>query len=125
MDDEEYYGLIGFVLVSKNRTKILKAIRNHYKMPSEIAKELDMSANYLGSYMLQEAGLELSMYNEFLLKLQKSIPIIGKNAVYTSEGKWNLTDELPKNYAEKMDIYRKIQYNIVLDRDHTVLELVS
>ena len=43
MDDEEYYGLIGFVLVSKNRSKILKAIRNDYKMPSEIAKELDMS----------------------------------------------------------------------------------
>ena len=44
MDDEEYYGLIGFVLVSKNRSKILKALSNDYKMPSEIAKELDMSA---------------------------------------------------------------------------------
>lgn len=113
-------------------TMAMEEIQQRYVTPYVIwtnykrgAKELDMSANYLGSYMLQEAGLELSMYNEFLLKLQKSIPIIGKNAVYTSEGKWNLPDELPKNYAEKMDIYRKIQYNIVLDRDHTVLELVS
>lgn len=42
MKEEEFYGLIGFVLVSKNRTKILKALRNDYKMPSEISRELDM-----------------------------------------------------------------------------------
>ena len=44
MDEEEYYELMGFVLVSTNRKKILNAIREDYKMPSEIAKELDMSS---------------------------------------------------------------------------------
>lgn len=89
------------------------------------SREIDMSSNYLGSYMLREAGLELSLYNRFLLMLQEKIPVIGKNAIYTAEGEWYLPENLPEPYLEKMDIYKRLQYNIVFDREHTVLELVS
>ena len=44
MNKEEFYGLIGFVLSSRNRTKVLKAINEDYKMPSEIGRELDMNS---------------------------------------------------------------------------------
>jgi predicted transcriptional regulator len=43
MDKKELYGLIGFVLSSRNRVKVLKAINEDYKMPSEIGRELDMN----------------------------------------------------------------------------------
>ena len=43
MDKKELYGLIGFVLSSKNRVKVLNAINKDYKMPSEIGRELDMN----------------------------------------------------------------------------------
>ncbi len=97
-------------------------IWTNYKRES---RKIDMSSNYFGSYMLREAGLELSLYNRFLLMLQETMPIIGKNAVYTSEGKWYLPEKLPESYLEKMDIYKRLQYNIVFDREHIVLELVS
>ena len=42
MNKEEIYGLIGFVLSSKCRLKVLKAINEDFKMPSEIARELGM-----------------------------------------------------------------------------------
>ena len=51
MNKEEFYGLIGFVLSSRNRTKVLKAINEDYKMPSEIGRELDMNSDQV-SYAL-------------------------------------------------------------------------
>ena len=48
--------------------------------PSETVEE-DFSANYLGSYMLQLAGLEMPGYNQFLMNLKEQLPIIGVGAV--------------------------------------------
>lgn len=36
------YNLLGFIKVSPTRYKVIKSLSGRYKMPSEIAKELDM-----------------------------------------------------------------------------------
>ena len=39
--------------------------------PSESTQE-NMSSNYLGSYILEQAGLEMTVYNKFLLQLKEN-----------------------------------------------------
>ena len=67
MDKKELYGLIGFVLSSRNRVQVLKAINEDYKMPSEIGRELDMNVA-LVSYSLSS------------LKRKKLVRCLNENA---------------------------------------------
>lgn len=87
--------------------------------PSESTQE-NMSTNYLGSYILEQAGLEMTVYNKFLLQLKEKLPIIGIGAVCDSEGNWYSMDSLPEEYAELIEEYKVLQYNNVVDRNHRV-----
>ena len=87
--------------------------------PSESTQE-NMSTNYLGSYILEQAGLEMTVYNKFLLQLKEKLPIIGIGAVCDSEGNWYSMDSLPEEYAELIEEYKVLQYNNVVDRKHRV-----
>ena len=50
-------------------------------------KEIDrISANYLGSMVLELANLELTEYNEAQLRMRKEIPALGKNGYYLADG---------------------------------------
>ena len=39
-----------------------------------------MHSNYFGSYVLEQAGLKMSTYQESLLTLKETVPIIGQGA---------------------------------------------
>ena len=67
MDKKELYGLIGFVLSSRNRVQVLKAINEEYKMPSEIGRELDMN-------------FALVSYSLSSLKRKKLVRCLNENA---------------------------------------------
>ena len=67
MDKKELYGLIGFVLSSRNRVQVLKAINEDYKMPSEIGRELDMN-------------FALVSYSLSSLKRKKLVRCLNENA---------------------------------------------
>lgn len=75
-----------------------------------------MSANYFGSYILQQAGLDLTPYNEFLLDLKDSLPVIGMGAVCDKNGEWYAMEEVPEEYSELLNQYKILQYNNVIDR---------
>lgn len=104
---------------SMSRYKTPYMIWTNY--PSEYSLE-DMSTNYFGSYILEQAGLELTGYNKFLLNLKEKIPIIGIEAVCDAAGKWYSMDELPKEYEKLLEQYRIVQYNNVVDRKHRIDE---
>lgn len=87
--------------------------------PSESIEE-DMSANYFGSYILEQAGLEMTTYNKFLLQLKEKLPIIGISAVCDEDGNWYAMDSLPDEYKELINEYKILQYNNVADRKHRV-----
>ena len=72
------------------------------------------SANYLGSYMLRCAGLELTDYNKFLLNEQQKVPAIGMCGVSMPDGTFVPYDDLKGNLLTD---YKVLQYLRVQDRD--------
>lgn len=89
---------------------------------SEFANE-DMSANYFGSYIMQLAGIDMPIYNKFLLQIKQTLPIIGSGAVCDCDGNWYLFDEMPEEYEELLNEYRILQYNNVIDRKNRVSDI--
>ena len=76
-----------------------------------------LSANYLSSYMLDVAGVKLTEYNKYLLKLSETLPVIdtvgyidANNTYY----KWSDKSE----YSQVLAEYEKIQYNNIFDPEH-------
>lgn len=91
--------------------------------PSESGEE-DMSSNYFGSYIMEQAGLPLTTYSQFLLQLKETLPVIGIDAVCDAEGNWyEMSSDLPEEYAELIEEYKVLQYNNVFDRRHRVDEI--
>lgn len=49
MDEDKLYKILGYVKVSPYRTNTLKALRNTLKMPSEIAREINLSTSQVSA----------------------------------------------------------------------------
>lgn len=74
-----------------------------------------LSVNYLSSLVLQTAGLELTEYNKYLLKLSETLPVINTAGYIDAEGnyyKWSDTSP----YTEILKEYERIQYNCIFDQ---------
>lgn len=94
---------------------------NYYSTPYVIwanydieEAELDMSANYLSSYVANLAGLQLTGYNKYLLDLQKTIPIISAACYTDKDGNVYNLDEKSK-YSDLIEEYQIVQYNQLFD----------
>ncbi len=92
--------------------------------PSETVEE-DFSANYLGSYMLQLAGLEMPGYNQFLMDLKEKLPIIGVGAVCDKDGNWYADDELPEEYSNLLEDYNILEYNNQFEKKDVIESLFT
>ena len=78
-----------------------------------------MSANYLSAYVLQEAGLKMTPYQKFLMKLYKKLPVISAMGAYDADGYYyESVKETP--YEDMVQEYQILQYNNLIDTDHTV-----
>ena len=76
-----------------------------------------LSVNYLSSYLLDIAGVELTDYNKYLIKLSEQLPVIdtvgyidAENNYYT----WNQSSP----YQQVLSEYERIQYNGIFDVDN-------
>lgn len=49
MDENEIYKILGYIKISPYRTETLKAIDNDFKMPSEIAKEINVNTSQVSA----------------------------------------------------------------------------
>ncbi|MDO4633469.1 MAG: LTA synthase family protein [Eubacteriales bacterium] len=76
--------------------------------------QLDMSANYLGAYVMEQAGLSLTEYQKYLLQLQKDYPVLGVTAYLDNAGTWHSYEE----NSDALTAYRYLQYSNVVDRDN-------
>ena len=80
-----------------------------------------LSSNYLSSLVLKTAGVKLTEYNKYLLKLSELLPVIDTtgyidhNGIYYS---WNDDTE----YSGILKEYERIQYNNIFDNNHTSFE---
>lgn len=76
-----------------------------------------LSVNYLSSYMLDIAGVKLTPYNKYLLKLSETLPVIDTVGYIDADNnyyKWSDKSE----YREILSEYEKIQYNNIFDSEH-------
>lgn len=96
-------------------------IWTNYEMEERQIEKI--SANYLGSLILELANLELTPYNEELLSTFEKVPAIGKNGYYLADGSY-----VPKNSngkPEELNRYRSLEYNYVADRKHRLNALFT
>ena len=78
-----------------------------------------MSANYLSAYVLKEAGLKMTPYQKFLMKLYEKLPVISAMGAYDVSGYYyESAKETP--YNDMVQEYQILQYNNLIDTDHTV-----
>ncbi len=76
-----------------------------------------LSSNYLSSLLLKTAGVKLTDYNEHLLNLSKTLPVINTVGYMDKDGnyyKWS--DVSP--YTELLNNYERIQYNCIFDTEN-------
>ena len=81
-------------------------------------KEIErLGANYLASYMMQVAGVKMPAYNQYLLELSKTLPVIGTIGVIDADGNhYPLGKSTP--YDDLIADYEKVVYNLVFDQEH-------
>ncbi len=82
-------------------------------------KELDMSANYLSSYVMKIAGNKLTGYNKFLLELQNEFPVISAVCYKDKDGNIYSIDEKAED-NDLLTSYQMLQYNQMFDTDNRV-----
>ena len=74
-----------------------------------------ISSNYLGACLTRLAGQETSVYQNFLLVLKETLPVITANVVIDADGNYMTVEEAKEAYPELMNLYEKLQYRILFD----------
>lgn len=78
-------------------------------------KEIErLGANYLASHAMQVAGVEIPAYNQYLLELSKTLPVINTVGVIDANGThYALGESTP--YDDLIADYKKVVYNLIFD----------
>ncbi|MBQ6885325.1 MAG: LTA synthase family protein [Clostridia bacterium] len=76
-----------------------------------------LSVNYLSSYMLDIAGVKLTEYNKYLLKLSETLPVIDTVGYIDSENNYYKWSD-HSDYTQLLSEYEKVQYNNIFDSEH-------
>lgn len=122
---------------NKKNDRSLEELQNRYVVPYVIWANFDLdkesagfsgntsenllndntlSSNYLGASLVRLAGLETTDYQDFLLTLKETLPVITANVVIDKDGKYMTIDEAKKTYPELMNLYEKLQYRMIFDQ---------
>ena len=66
MEESRIFEILGYVKVSSNRTKTLKNLNTDIKMPSEIAKEINVNTSQVSAALsdLKSQGLVVCLNEE-------------------------------------------------------------
>ena len=78
-----------------------------------------ISANYLSSYLMKEAGLSITPYQKFLLKLMEKLPVLTAMGSIDKDGNF-YENALDSPYKDIVKEYQIMQYNNLIDTDNTV-----
>ncbi len=75
-----------------------------------------ISVNYLGGILMEAAGIPLTGYQNYLMELMETFPIINGNVFCDSDGTFHSYDE--DEYTDLLNEYKMLQYNHLVDTDH-------
>ena len=105
--------------VTERKYHVPFVIWANYDIPEE--EGVQLSANYLHSYMLKTVGGEMSGFDKYLMDLHEEIPVITSICYMDKKGTvHDLDDDSP--YKEKINQYKCVQYNGLVDTDNRVEE---
>lgn len=93
-------------------------IWTNYGLPEQ--DNVVTSANYLGAFALDKAGVKLSAYMRYVLDMQKTIPGISCFAYYGSDGHFHPYEDANDKIQAALNEYDCIQYNELFDRKHLI-----
>lgn len=120
--DSVYDGLMG----QSTDTLDIEDTAKMYQVPYVIwanydieEDNLDMSANYLSSYLLNLTGAKMTGYNKYLLDLMKKLPVISAICYIGDDGVVHATGE-ESAYSELIREYQTLQYNNMFDVDNRI-----
>jgi len=94
-------------------------ISNTYRVPFVIwanfdieeKRDLEISVNYLGNLMLEEAGFDLYPYRAFLSDLSKEYPVVSAVRYVDSDG----GSVMKEDWGDRLLEYQKMQYYEMFD----------
>jgi hypothetical protein len=82
-------------------------------------ENVEISANYLSSYLLQQTGGQMTGYNKYLMNLYKKLPVI--TAIDYQDRAGNVYSPKQKSkYSKLLRQYQKVQYNGFIDKKNMV-----
>lgn len=73
-----------------------------------------LSTNYVGTYLMSQAGVELSEYDKYLLNLHEEVPAITAIGVWDKDGNY-YGDAASSPFSERLKNQEMIQYNLIFD----------
>lgn len=76
--------------------------------------EMDISANYLGAFLLDQAGIPRTDYTNFLLHMREEIPVFNVFGYQTKDGQWHSFEE-ETEVSGWVEQYRMLQYYTMFD----------
>lgn len=92
----------------------------NYDIEEELVEHT--SVNYLGTLLMEKAGVPLTGYQEFLKTLQEEIPVITANMIMDSEGWRYRYDEREGINEELLKKYQMLVYNHLADREGRIAD---
>ncbi len=92
----------------------------NYDIPEQTIDML--SVNYLSSYVLQTAGVEMPAFNRYLLKLSETLPVINNIGHIDAAGN-HYAYGVTSPYDDLLKDYQKIAYNYIHDEKNRQDEL--
>ena len=95
----------------KNNTQFL--IWANYDI--EEKDNIKISANYMGSLILDTAGLNKTGYNKYTNKIRDSIPVLTKKGYIGKDNSFYKLDDKKSPYYKIIADYNKVQYNNLFD----------
>lgn len=114
----------------------LEKVQKHYQVPFFIWNNMGipkdesvttMSVNYLAAYMMKEAGLPLTDYQEFLTQMRKQLPVVCANTYIDKDGTYHDWENLESDEANReiLNKYNILAYNHLVDVKHRIDDLFS
>lgn len=103
------------------RTTPLVIWSNYLESGQKLEMPSTISPSFLAPYIFDLAGLEQPLFYQFLQQFSKVLP--GLSVPVKTDPQGTLYKETPQEFKEMEDMYLRLQYDILLGKQHSVEEL--
>ena len=102
------------IAAAQRRQEVPFLLWANYDIPEEAG--VTTSLNYLAALLMETAGLPLTEYQQFLLRLQETVPALNAVGYMDTDGTWQKSrDALSEEARAGLLQYETLQYNLLFD----------